>query len=332
MARYRLLFLALLPALLLAFPVGAEGLPSRPLTADLDGDGRLERISWFRFAETEEDGEFFQVQVHDAGGRLLWASAKVLDSMDPLVFGNWHFGFSLPELVADIDGDGRMELVAPAPQSDVSPTYFRVFRWRDGRFQPADSGMLLESPPGSGLFSWTRGDQWQGTWISSFQAIQPDGTFQVEVFDYRGGANPRQGIALVTQARDGFQVRNWPRPLAQNALPAPEPTEMPRADGQVVYRARLGPQDHVNSSGTPLKTVGQILRQDRANLERGLADAGDEPDPLFASRAGRERMDQLRPVPVGSASNAWTNAIIHGQPLIEVEVTASELRVRIIEP
>lgn len=332
MSAYRPSLLALLPALLLACPLGAEEMPSRPLAADLDRDGSPERISWSRFAETKQEGEFFQVQVHDAGGRLLWASAKVLDTLDPLVFGNWHFGFSLPELVADIDGDGQIELVAPAPQSDVSPTSFRVLRWRDGQFQPLDSGMLLESPPASGHFPWSRGDQWQGTWIASFQAVEPDGSLRVEVFDYQGGAEPRQGIARVTPARGGFQVRDWPQPLQRNGLAAPELIEATSNDGRLVYRARLGPQDHVNSAGARLKTVGQILRQDRANFERGQSDGEDEPDPMFASRAGRERMDKLNPVPVGSPPGPWSQAILHGQPLVEVEATASELRVRILGP
>jgi len=33
-------------------------------------------------------------------------------------------------LTAGLDGDGTVELVVPNPQSDVSPTYFSIFRWK----------------------------------------------------------------------------------------------------------------------------------------------------------------------------------------------------------
>jgi len=310
----------------------SDPLPTE-LHADLNGDGRPERITWFKFAETDDEGDFFQVRVLDDDGQLLWESPRVIDTENPLAFGNWHFGFSLPEIAADIDGDGAVELVTPAPQSDVSPTYFRVLRWQNGQFVPARSGILLEFPRGSGHFPWALADQGQGIWISSFQARQPDGSLRVEVFEYLGGASVRKGVANVDLEDGGFQVRSWPKPLAVlSDMPSPEASDPPLDGGVVIYRARLGPSDHFNSAGARLETVAQILRQDRANYYRGMGDEDDGPDPAFQTLEERETMDARRPIPVGSAQAAWREAILYGNPLVEVEVTDLELRVRIVAP
>ncbi len=106
------------------------------LTVDLDGDGRRELIARRRLGADTEIGEFFQLMVKSADGAVLWTSPEILDPNHPLAFGEWHFGVSLPQLAADVDNDGKIELIAPAPQSDVSPTFFRVLQWTGREFAP----------------------------------------------------------------------------------------------------------------------------------------------------------------------------------------------------
>ncbi len=309
----------------------AEGSSPEDLSVNLDKDPALERVTWSKFAETEEEGEFFQVRVLDDDGGLLWEGPKVTDTENPLVFGNWHFGYSLPELAADIDGDGAVELVTPAPQSDVSPTWFRVIRWQGGRFVPARMGSLLESPRGTGKFPWSKSDEWQGTWISSFLGVEADGSFRVQVFEYGGGVTTRQGEALVGIEPDGYVVKRWTKPLKPlTDLPSPMANDEPLVGGVVVYRARLGAGDHFNSAGERLAKVGDILRQDRANYYKGKSDDEDGPDPLFSTREARDGMDRRTPVPVGAAEEAWREAIVNGQPLVEVEVKDTTLNVKIL--
>jgi len=101
---------------------------------DLNGDGEMETISWIKYTSTEDLGDFYQLRVYSSQGDLIWQGPKGTDIQNPLVLGDWDFGSAFPQLAADIDGDGAIELIIPEPQSDVSPTQFRVLRWANGSF------------------------------------------------------------------------------------------------------------------------------------------------------------------------------------------------------
>ena len=325
-------FLLLVLALSGGWDISAEeGAALIPLAADLDRDGKLERITLVKFAETEEDGEFFQIRVMDDDGTLMWEGPKDRDTENPLVCGSWHFGVSLPELAADIDGDGFVELVVPAPQSDVSPTYYRVLRWKGDRFSPVRSGKLMEEARGSDVYPWGESEKWQGRWIQSFKGVNADGSLRVEVVEYVGETTPRLGEAHIVGDASGYRVQKWSIPLkALSDLPATGPVDPTGGGGGVVYRARLGTGDHFNSSGVRLDSVSAILRQDRANYHKGNGDEEDGSDPVFRTPGSRERMDALSPVPVGADVAAWREAIVKGTPLVEVEVTPEYLKVQIL--
>lgn len=188
---------------------------TRSLSVDLDGDGKPERIAWEEFANTEDHGSFLQLVVYDLAGKAIWKGPAVTDPENPLVFGEWHFGLSVPEIVTDIDNDGTIELIAPAPQSDVSPTQFRILRWIDGAFSPVQQAALLESGRGTGAFRWSDEEIGEGTWISAFVGINGDGSLQVDVTRYVSGEAMLAGKANVTVADGGFRVRDWTSPLQE---------------------------------------------------------------------------------------------------------------------
>lgn len=195
------------------FAIAAFAQSTKSLSVDLDSDGKPERIAWEEFANTEDHGSFLQLIVYDPAGKAIWKGPAVTDPENPLVFGEWHFGLSVPEMVADIDNDGAIELLAPAPQSDVSPTQFRILRWIDGAFSPVKQAALLEEPRGSGTFLWSTDETWEGTWISSFMGINGDGSLQVNVTHYVSGEPMHAGKANVTAVSGGFRVRDWTTPL-----------------------------------------------------------------------------------------------------------------------
>lgn len=176
------------------------------LFADLDGDGEAETVSWVPFAEDADLGTFYRLQVSDPAGNVIWKGAELKDIDHPMIFGEWHFGVSLPQLVADIDLDGKIELVAPEPQSDVSPTWFRILEWRQGRFYLSRSAALLETPKGSGTFVWYEGEDYTGTWISEFSAANSDGSYAVKIFRYDGGEHAEVNEAGVVLVENGFQL------------------------------------------------------------------------------------------------------------------------------
>ena len=307
---------------------------SRQIPVDLDGDGKKERIFCEKFAGNEDDGDFYQLRVSDSDGNLVWEGPKVMDTGNPFIFGAWHYGISLPELAADIDGDGAVELVTPEPQSDVSPTYFRVLRWKGGRFVEVRSAALMAGTSGANAFAWKQTDQWKGIWISGFHSVNDDGSLKVSVFEYDGGATAKTGEALVEPVAGGYQVKKWIKPMANAGEdpPAPDNQGNNMNNNKAVYRARLSANDHFNSKGERLTTVSDILRQDRANHHKGMGDQEDGTDSLFSTVEGRNTMDRLTPVPVGKSAASWTRSILDGNPLVEVEVTEKALRVRILEP
>ena len=96
------------------------------------------------------------------------------------------------------------------------------------------------------------------------------------------------------------------------------------------YVARLSDTDHYASDGYPLTSAAAIVRQDRANFHRfGRVDRGDEYDPWFRSNESRARLQSMLERP-GAIDGATRRAIVNGEPLIEVEVYRSSVRVRIL--
>lgn len=60
------------------------------------------------------------------------------------------------------------------------------------------------------------------------------------------------------------------------------------------YFAYIGPEDMRSSTGQPVRTLGGVLQQDRANVHRfGIRHMQDEFDPVFANRALRSRIPQM---------------------------------------
>ena len=95
------------------------------------------------------------------------------------------------------------------------------------------------------------------------------------------------------------------------------------------YIARIGPNDHFNSRGVRLKSAAAIIRQDRANFHKfGKADAEDEYDSFFGSKANRGRMERM--LRNGSSTRSAINSIVNHQPLIRVKVYRNSVVVTVL--
>ncbi|MEP2981747.1 MAG: hypothetical protein ABJN39_10680 [Sulfitobacter sp.] len=73
------------------------------------------------------------------------------------------------------------------------------------------------------------------------------------------------------------------------------PTQAVSADPNLAaYYTTIGKEDFYNSKDAPLKSVGAVIQQDRANFHRfGLRHAGDETDPYFSNQAMRAIIPDL---------------------------------------
>jgi hypothetical protein len=103
-----------------------------------------------------------------------------------------------------------------------------------------------------------------------------------------------------------------------------------RAQSQgTVYFTVLNQQDYYNSSGERLRSVADILRQDRANYHNGQGGRRDEDDGgIFATKEGRSRFE-LYPIVLENLSGS---SIIAGrQTTIVVRVIGRKIYVEAVE-
>jgi hypothetical protein len=83
------------------------------------------------------------------------------------------------------------------------------------------------------------------------------------------------------------------------------------------YIARLSARDHFSSRGERLQSAAAIIRQDRANYYvYNIRDEEDEPDEFFASKANRERLEQM--LEHGTSQAGSVRRVVNGTPLIKV--------------
>lgn len=96
------------------------------------------------------------------------------------------------------------------------------------------------------------------------------------------------------------------------------------------YMARISDNDHHASDGYPLDTAAQMVRQDRANWHKfGSGDAEDEPDSWFGSTSSRARFEKMLGKS-GAMSSSTRQEIANGEPIVEVQVFANSVKVRIV--
>ncbi|MGV8124810.1 MAG: FG-GAP repeat domain-containing protein [Candidatus Xenobiia bacterium LiM19] len=180
---------------------------------DLNRDGKLEEVSVKAYNVTEEE-YFGQLVVMDSKGATLWEGPRVKDrkNREPFLFGAFIDGCSLPEIVADIDGDGKVEMLSTAPVSDVRQVPFLEFRWDGRKFVYLQQKALVETSKGSGVFAWKKAQGYAGGWIMNFESSKGDNTYLVFIFtNYDGKA--MSGKAEVRPIKDGFKVIRWTEAL-----------------------------------------------------------------------------------------------------------------------
>ena len=92
------------------------------------------------------------------------------------------------------------------------------------------------------------------------------------------------------------------------------------------YIARLGESDHFNSAGSRLKTVGDIIRQDRANFHKfHIMDNEDQGDSVFGDVKSRERIPMM--LQRGYIDNATKTAILNGTPIVLINIYRNRIEV-----
>ena len=185
----------------------------KKITADIDHDRKKETVQWRKFATTGM-GDYYQIQVIDDNGALLWRGPKETKDNNPYVFSSLQYGESLPQLLFDVDGDGYTELLAPEHQSDVRATSYRALRWKDRHFEQLPSRTLIMKDQGSDYFTWERGQQSYGIWVSKFRGVDNKGLVKADIVYYNRNGVWKGGVALLRFTSGGAVVHKWIKPLA----------------------------------------------------------------------------------------------------------------------
>ncbi|ESX13725.1 hypothetical protein X747_01520 [Mesorhizobium sp. LNJC384A00] len=97
------------------------------------------------------------------------------------------------------------------------------------------------------------------------------------------------------------------------------------------YVARISDRDHHASDGYGLSSAAQMVRQDRANWHKfHRRDADDQGDDWFRSNDDRAYLERMLKRG-GAMSSSTRNAIVNGEPLIQVDVYSDSVHVSILE-
>lgn len=96
------------------------------------------------------------------------------------------------------------------------------------------------------------------------------------------------------------------------------------------YDARLAEVDHYNSHGERLKSAAAIIRQDRYNYHVRKIWQGTEDswDPFFKDKDNRDILERM--LRAGKASPRAIYKIVHGTPLIHVDIYSDHINVKVI--
>jgi len=165
---------------------------------DLNGDGRPEKVG-LKCVEVNDSGWYSRLTVWNSAGAVQWQSMP--SKVGVWAFGGWDWGISDLQLVADINGDGKVEALVPEPVSDVSPVTFRVFRWSGKAFQHVKNGSLIAV--GQNEFQWSSEASGK-CWIGKFKA----GPLAV-VWRTSDDGQVRLQTGAVQGNAQGFKVLRW---------------------------------------------------------------------------------------------------------------------------
>ncbi|MBQ7567771.1 hypothetical protein IJT17_03100 [bacterium] len=178
---------------------------------DLNGDGADEVIALSAY-KVRPDSYLGQLIVTDLNGQHLYEGLRPAEDNSPFAFGHFVYGDSdIQAVVEDTDDEGsHISLIGALAISDLRPTPFRVWRWRDELFVPEFVNTLVEWPAESNCYVWKEKDFEYAAdrWISKF-FYGPDGVLMAKIIDTTSEDRVLIGEGKVVVTENGFGVSEW---------------------------------------------------------------------------------------------------------------------------
>ena len=187
--------------------------------AVLDGGGQDDVIT-LRCEPWRGNARMFMT-ITGNNGRVRYQSPAYGDSR--LIFFMSDSGLYWPELVGDIDQDGKAELVALHEPSDDRVSGHTFMRWNGQGFDLLKYNVaLIEDGPQSGMFAYGPNPEGyapdnRGS-ITEFRKRDADGRLEAVVIkrvSLDGTMVTYRGKGLFTTVHDGFKLERWIEPLVK---------------------------------------------------------------------------------------------------------------------
>jgi len=291
------------------------------LDGDVDGDGIMESYKVEKFAKSEF-GDYYHLALY-RGDKLLWRAPKVDDSSNPFTFGVWDDGVSMPDMLVDIDGDGRAELLTMPPCGDVAVIPVGVIRYDGKRAVNTDTYLIMDYN-NSNHFSWIESQDYHSPmsntnvgWATGFEKYDDNGTIKTYILYMQEGGNSQGCSALIRFVDGGAEVIRW---LGMLDI----------ANTNKLYTARISKKDLYNSRGHKLKKAIDILRQNRVNYYKNIKETEDTGIHRFRTLKQRVEMSSMDIEPIGMSMRELSRIIIEEHPLLHIRVYNSTLQVSVI--
>ena len=291
------------------------------LDGDVDGDGVIETYKLEKFANSEF-GDYYKLKLY-RGDKLLWSAPSVDNGSDPFTFGVWDDGVSMLDIVIDIDGDGKAELLSMPPSGDVASIPVQVMRY-DGKKMINTDEYLIMDYNDSNRLRWIKSHKYKSPmsntnegWATGFEKYDNKGTIKTYIFYMLENGDARGGNALIRFVTGGAVVVKWLEPL-----------DITR--GNKSYTARISKKDLYNSRGHRLTKAIDILRQDRANYYKRLDESEDTGINRFRTLKQRRDMSDMDISPIGMNMREMSRIILRENPLLHIKVNNSTLSVSVI--
>lgn len=194
-------------------------------SCDIDGDKAPEKIALKAYGIYSENGEIIrycgQLAVMKKKGdkyETIWEGPKLKDEeifeKNEFRFVFADFGLEPIEAVGDIFGDGKIYLISPVAQSDVSPASYRVYVWNKNKFEFVKFESLICRGEAADKFKWEKsaGEAKNLSWVGRIKSVAAPGEIEAEIWAL-SGETTKLGRAVLKVSGDGFDVTKWTEPL-----------------------------------------------------------------------------------------------------------------------